>query len=57
MDHKAGKGNYTGRYDGEWLLLYYEKFDSRKKAMNKEREWKNFKSKVYLKEFVKTMRT
>ena len=51
MEHKAGLGKYTGRYDGEWLLLYFEKFATRAEAMQKEKEWKEFKSKVYLKKY------
>lgn len=55
-EHKKGMGNYTSRYDGKWLFLYYEKCLTRKEAMNREKHLKSFKSKKYLKEFIKKMR-
>ncbi len=55
-EHKTGLGNYTSRYDGEWLYLYSEKFDTRAEAMKREKYFKSLKSKVYLKKFIKEKR-
>ncbi len=55
-EHKTGKGNYTSRYDGTWLFVYYEKFSTRGEATKREKKLKQLKSKVYLKEFIKKKR-
>lgn len=55
-EHKVGLGNYTSRYDGKWLFIYYESYNTRGEAMGRERYLKSFKSKTYLKQFIKSKR-
>ena len=53
VEHNERKSNYTSKYVGGWLLVYYEVFYSRLEAMERERYFKSFKSKVYIKQFIK----
>ncbi|MFA5813736.1 MAG: GIY-YIG nuclease family protein [Patescibacteria group bacterium] len=55
-EHKTGQGNYTSRYDGEWLYLYSESFSTRAEAMQREKYFKSLKNKEYLKEFIRSQR-
>ena len=34
--HNSPSKNFTGRREGEWILVYYEAFGSKKAAMRRE---------------------
>jgi putative endonuclease len=55
-EHKTGVGNYTSRY-AEWVFVYYETLPTRADAMRREKYFKSFKNKKYLKEFIKQQRS
>jgi putative endonuclease len=47
LDHNAGMSTFTKR-GIPWRLVYFEVFETRKEALNREYEIKNKKSKRYI---------
>lgn len=44
--------SYTSRFDGEWTLIYVEKFPTRKEALAREKELKSFRGREFVKKYI-----
>ena len=51
-EHNNGQSRYTSSWPGPWILVYQENFDSRSKAMKREKELKTGKGREFLKQFI-----
>ncbi len=45
--HNSNQSNYT-KNKGEWVLLYYETFQSKTEALKREKQIKAWKSRKYI---------
>lgn len=43
---------YTSRFTGEWIIIYRETVDSRKKALFREKQLKSFRGRESIKKFI-----
>ena len=50
--HRSGISRYTA-IAADWELVYFEEFDTRQKALIREREIKSMKSRKYIEQLVK----
>jgi putative endonuclease len=50
--HNEGWGTYTKR-GIPWEIVYYEKYNSKRDAMKRERQIKNMKSRKFIEDLVK----
>ena len=46
---KIFKNSYTSRFDGEWTLIYKEKFKTRKEAIAREKQLKSYRGREFIK--------
>ena len=42
---------FTSRFDGEWILIYSEEVESRKVALEREKQLKSFRGREFVKNF------
>ncbi len=45
--------SFTSKNKGKWILIYKKNFETRKQAINKERELKTYKGREFVKKFIK----
>jgi putative endonuclease len=53
-EHNSGISTYTAKAN-DWILKYNEPFDSRERAMNREKEIKKKKSRKYIEWLIATL--
>ncbi len=49
LQHNSGKHRYTKRYI-PWIIIYFEKFDTRAEAMKREKELKSHQGRKFIRE-------
>jgi putative endonuclease len=49
FEHNHKLSNYTSRYDGQWILKYFEEYGTRREAMRREKFLKKQKNKAFYK--------
>ena len=49
LPNKKTSFTFKNKKDGEWKLLYKEEFDTRSKAMIKEKELKSYQGRIFIK--------
>ena len=49
---KLFKGSYTSRFDGQWILIYFENVLSRKDALIREKQLKSYKGRQFIKSHI-----
>ena len=52
-NNKTFSNSYTARFDGEWILIYSEKTETRKKALIREKQLKSYRGREFIKSFIK----
>ena len=51
-EHNEGKSGFTGRINGEWVLVYKEEFSDRSVAMKRERFLKKQRNRSFYKRLI-----
>ncbi|HBI34282.1 MAG TPA: endonuclease [Candidatus Moranbacteria bacterium] len=47
--------SYTSKNKGEWKLVYNEKFETRKEAMDREKQLKSFRGREFIRNKIKEL--
>ncbi|HLL61054.1 MAG TPA: GIY-YIG nuclease family protein [Candidatus Nitrosocosmicus sp.] len=52
--HNNGKfkNSYTSRFTGNWILIYNEKFETRKEALLREKQLKSYQGRQFIKKHI-----
>lgn len=52
-EHNEKRGNnFTVKFDGEWILIYKEQAEERKKALIREKQLKSYRGRKFIKQFI-----
>lgn len=52
-EHNSKRGNhFTARFDGDWELIYKEKAGNRQDALAREKQWKSFRGREFVKKLI-----
>lgn len=53
--HNKGifKTSFTSRYDGIWILIYKEEFQTRQEVLAREKQLKSFRGREFIKKLIK----
>ena len=44
---------YTSRFEGQWELIYFEKYVSRQEALKREKQLKSYQGRLFLKQYIR----
>ena len=51
-EHNSPNGHHTGRFRGEWVLIYKESLATRSEALKREKQLKSAKGREYIKQYI-----
>ncbi len=51
-NNKVFKNSYTSRFDGDWILIYYENVSDRLTALTRERQLKSYRGREFIKKYI-----
>lgn len=51
-EHNQGRHSFTGRLQGDWVLIYQESVATRSEALKREKQLKSFKGREFLKKYI-----
>jgi putative endonuclease len=51
-NNREFKTSYTGRFDGEWILIYSEQSEDRSKSLIREKQLKSYRGREFIKKHI-----
>ena len=52
-EHNTKRGNhFTAKFQGEWILIYQESLPTRSEALQREKQLKSSRGRVFIKQFI-----
>ena len=51
-NEKAFKNSYTAKFDGKWVLIYYEELATRPEALSREKQLKSYRGRQFIKNYI-----
>ena len=51
-NNKEFKGSYTSRFSGIWMLIYKVEMNSRKEALEREKQLKSYRGREFVKKLI-----